>query len=108
PAISKYTNELSKTIWNKTNLNVDSSYERAILNQINHGLNEAYKIKVKLDEVLKSANNIDDYAKRSMYLKTDALPLMESARLIIDEIELNVDKNAWPVPSYGDILYSVK
>jgi glutamine synthetase type III len=33
---------------------------------------------------------------------------MEKARDIIDGIELDVDSKSWPVPSYGEILYSVK
>ena len=33
---------------------------------------------------------------------------MEDVRSIIDGIELDVDSKDWPVPSYGDLLYSVK
>ena len=43
-----------------------------------------------------------------MYFRNTILPLMEKARDIIDGIELDVDSKDWPVPSYGDLLYSVK
>ena len=43
-----------------------------------------------------------------MYYMEKVLPLMEEARDIIDSIEVDMDRKDWPVPSYGDLLYSVK
>jgi len=35
------------------------------------------------------------------------VPAMEALRMPIDELEGIVDKNAWPVPSYGDLVFEV-
>ena len=43
-----------------------------------------------------------------MYFRNNVLPVMEEAREIIDGIEIEIDSKDWPVPSYGDLLYSVK
>ena len=108
PALSSYTNKLAITINNKKSLNIDTSYENEVLNIINAGLIEAYNVKNTLNTRVINARTIVDFEKRGMYYRNEVLPLMEKARDIIDKLENNVDKKEWPVPSYGDLLYSVK
>ncbi|MBR6072576.1 MAG: glutamine synthetase III [Acholeplasmatales bacterium] len=108
PAISKYTKNLAETASLKKSLGVSDSYELEILNKISGELAKAYKVKLDLKLVLDGAKNISDCTELSMYYKNNVLPLMEEAREIIDSIELDVDSRDWPVPSYGDLLYSVK
>ena len=43
-----------------------------------------------------------------MYLKEKVLPKMEDLRTLVDSIEGDVDQNAWPVPSYGQLLFGVR
>ena len=108
PAISKYTKELADTIAAKEKVSVNSCYEKEILDKVNTGLNDAYATKLSLEKEVTSAAAITDFEKRSMYLKTNVLPLMEKVRDIIDSIEVLVDAKAWPVPTYGDLLYKVR
>ncbi|MCR5349968.1 MAG: glutamine synthetase III [Acholeplasmatales bacterium] len=108
PAISKYTKSLAETVALKNSLNVTSDYEKAILDKVSLDLVVAYNKKVELENALKKASTISDVEKLSMYYKTDILTLMEDVRSVIDEIETNVDGMAWPVPSYAELLYSVK
>ena len=35
------------------------------------------------------------------------VPAMEALRKPVDELEMIVDKNMWPMPSYGDLLFEV-
>ena len=108
PAISKYTKNLAETINLKKSLKVNDSYEYKLLNKITNGLNAAYDKKLELEDTLSKAKVISDCTKLSMYYREKILPLMEELRNIIDGIELDVDSKSWPVPSYGDLLYSVK
>ena len=34
-------------------------------------------------------------------------PAMAALRKPVDELELLVDKSAWPVPTYGDLMFEV-
>jgi glutamine synthetase len=35
------------------------------------------------------------------------LPAMDALRAPIDQLEMVVDSDFWPVPSYGDLMYNV-
>ncbi len=36
-----------------------------------------------------------------------AMPAMEALRRPVDELGMIVDKDIWPMPSYGDLLFDV-
>ena len=108
PAISKYTKSLAETVSLKKAIGVNESYELELLNKISNELANAYNTKLDLEKALEKTKDINDCTELSMYYRESILPLMEKARDIIDGIELDVDSKSWPVPSYGEILYSVK
>ena len=35
------------------------------------------------------------------------VPAMEALREPVDELEMLVDKEMWPMPSYGDLIFEV-
>ena len=37
----------------------------------------------------------------------DVVPAMEALRAPVDALEMIVDKEAWPMPSYGDLIFEV-
>jgi glutamine synthetase len=108
PAISKYTKNLAETVTLKKSIGVNAEYELELLNKISNELKAAYETKNELAAKLAKTSEISDCTELSMYFRNTILPLMEKARDIIDGIELDVDSKDWPVPSYGDLLYSVK
>jgi glutamine synthetase len=46
-------------------------------------------------------------AEQANYFRTVVFPAMSALRTPIDELELIVDKELWPVPTYGDLLFEV-
>ena len=107
PTISKYTNELANTIKLKNELGVDSTYEQKELAILSNGLKEAY-INVELLKDSLNTKPLDDEAKLSLYYRKEILPKMETIRDIIDSLEGHVSKEAWPYPTYGDLLFGVR
>jgi glutamine synthetase len=108
PAISDYTKKLAESLSIKKSLGVNTTYELELLIKISNGLQNAYDTKINLEKVLEHTKDIEDCTELSMYYREKVLPLMEEARDIIDSIEVDMDRKYWPVPSYGDLLYSVK
>ena len=107
PCVIKYMNNLAETINNikKASDKVDISVTEKLLIDTSKLLAEAkealenLKTKVKLADLEK--NNI----KKAFFYRNEIFPIMEALRRPIDELELLVDSNLWPVPTYGELMY---
>ena len=38
---------------------------------------------------------------------SEVVPAMEALRTPVDRLEMLVDKELWPMPSYGDLIFEV-
>ena len=54
-----------------------------------------------------SAGDIVGVDSHARYMREVIVPAMEELRKPIDELEMIVDKDLWPMPSYGDLLFEV-
>ena len=45
--------------------------------------------------------------ERARFYYFEVTPAMERLRAPVDRLEMIVDKEAWPMPSYGDLLFEV-
>ncbi|MBK5200397.1 MAG: glutamine synthetase III [Spirochaetaceae bacterium] len=90
--------KVSKVAFTKTQARID---EIATLNDELLGSIEA------LGAELSNAMDIEDSQEKSIYLLNKVLPLMDECRIISDKLELIVDSEYWPIPTYGELLYSV-
>ena len=45
--------------------------------------------------------------KRARFYYYEIVPAMKALRSPIDKLECIVDKDLWPIPSYGDLLYEL-
>ena len=44
---------------------------------------------------------------QATYYHTEVVPAMDALRAPVDKLEMIVDKEAWPMPSYGDLIFEV-
>ena len=58
------------------------------------------------DLVAKIPANIEG-RERAVYCREAIVPAMEALRRPVDELEMIVDKEMWPMPSYGDMIFEV-
>ena len=42
-----------------------------------------------------------------MFCREKVVKAMEELRKPVDELEMLVDKEMWPMPSYGDLIFEV-
>ena len=106
PSIVKYMNNLAETINNvkKASDKVDISVIEQSLIDISKLLSEAKQALEKLKTKLTLAVNEKDVVKKAMFYLKEIIPVMEALRRPIDELELLIDSNLWPVPSYGSLM----
>lgn len=49
----------------------------------------------------------DDETAEGVYYRDVVIPKMDALRAAVDEAETMTSSEYWPVPSYGDMLFSV-
>lgn len=59
----------------------------------------------ELNEGLKKAMSIADEYERACYYHSTLVPVLNEMRVVVDALELLVDKTVWPIPTYYDLLF---
>ena len=54
-----------------------------------------------------AAAGCEQTAQRAVYFREKVVPAMEALRKPVDQLEMMVAKDMWPMPSYGDLLFEV-
>ena len=105
PSVVYYTKELADTAIAVKEAGADASTQIELLNDVTAKLNEA---KAGLEDLKKATakdQSIDDNQEKAESYKSEVMAAMAELRKPVDELEMIVDKEVWPVPSYGDILF---
>lgn len=109
PAVIKYTKQLADSInaVKTAAAGTDVSVQTELLTKTSELLVKTKAALKKLQAVVAEANTKEDGAKMARYFRETVFPAMAELRAPIDELELIVDKELWPVPTYGDLLFEV-
>lgn len=109
PAVSRYSKELSDTCLSKCQLDaqMDVTYEKEMLTQINALLKEAYQACSELEEKTNVLHSIQDFAKAAFFVRDTILPCMDALRKPCDVLETMTDDKVWPFPTYGKLLFGI-
>lgn len=109
PAVIRYTTRLADSIIKlKTAVaDIEPYAQSSILIDVNEHLKSAKLALENLIKLMDSAGDIVGVDKHARYMREVIVPAMEELRKPIDELEMIVDKDLWPMPSYGDLLFEV-
>ena len=109
PAASSYAKELAETIeLKKTAGGVDDSYEADLLKKISTLTAKIYSGVQELEKAVDGAAKLSDAGKTALYYRNTVFAKMGDLRELVDELEGYVPACKWPVPSYAELLYSVR
>ena len=107
PAVIKYTKTLADTVLAVKEAGVDASVQAETLEEITVLLKEARAALARLEEVTAQAAAKEEGPVQANFYYDEVCPAMENLRRPIDKLEMIVDKEAWPMPSYGDLIFEV-
>ena len=107
PAIIKYTKTLADTVVAVKAAGVDASVQVETLTEVSVLLKEAKEALAALIKVTDEAATKEEGEEQAKFFKFTVFPAMEALRAPVDKLEMNVDKGAWPMPSYGDLMFEV-
>ena len=107
PAIIKYTKELADTVVAVKEAGADASVQAELLTEVSGLLAESKKALEALKVVTDQAAAMEEGEDQARFYHSDVVPAMEALRAPVDKLEMIVDKEAWPMPSYGDLMFEV-
>ena len=108
PAVSKYVGELSASVAARLAVlpTLDLSAEKDIIEKLSTLLSRTYLAYNELSRVENSAIKKRD-EDAAFYYKNSVIPKMDALRRVVDEMETLTAREAWPVPTYGDITFKI-
>ena len=107
PAIIKYTKDLADTVVAVKEAGADASVQAELLTEVSGLLAETKKALEALKVVADQAAAMEEGEDQARFYHFDVVPAMEALRIPVDTLEMIVDKEAWPMPSYGDLIFEV-
>ena len=107
PAFIKYTKTLADTVNSVKAAGADASVQMECLNEVTELMGEAKRALDELVKVTEEAAKKEEGAEQANFYHSDVFPAMEALRAPVDKLEMIVDKEAWPMPSYGDLIFEV-
>ena len=109
PAVLKYQNILASSINNikATNLDVDISANCERLNQVSEYFAEFSKKLKHLESIVEDANKpFESSFEKACYYRDFVCSGMNELRDLGDKLELCVDQDIWPFPTYEELLFN--
>ena len=118
PAVSRYSGELAEAASTKNKLlgSDVSKTEEVLISTLSCLCGELHGKTQELSSLLAEAEALqnedaakepaDAAAQRARHYCDQVIPMMESIRLTIDELEQNTASDFWPFPTYGELLFA--
>ena len=109
PAVISYVTTLADSINSITAACVSSdvSVQKNLLTKCSALLAKAQSALANLENVESLAAAKSEGQEQAMYFREVVFPAMTELRAPIDELEMIVDEEFWPVPTYGELLFEV-
>ncbi len=107
PAVIRYTKFLAEAVIAVKAAGDDALVQAELLGDVNGRLAAAKAALSDLNKAVSDAAAIEKSRDRAFYYRNVVKSAMEELRKPIDDLEMIVDKEVWPVPSYGELTFEV-
>ena len=107
PAINRYAAKLANGITAIKNVlpEGDTSFMKDKREKLVAGAAEINRQLEKLHELHYASLEVEDQQKRADMNAHEIIPVMDALRAAVDAMEIIVEREAWPVPTYNEILF---
>ena len=109
PAVVAYTTQLAKSLSAVRDAcpEADVSVQKELILETSDLLSEVKVARAALEEKAGIAAGISNSKERAYYCLENVTTAMKALRIPVDKLEMIVDKELWPFPSYGDLIFEV-
>ncbi len=107
PACINYTKSICDAVISKNTIGIDSSVEKNLASKLSSLTEGIVSSVTELENKLAEAQTLAEGLPMAKFYREEVLHVMEALRAYVDETELNVAEEAWPLPSYLTLLFTV-
>ena len=107
PAVVRYTKVLADTVNAVKAAGADASTQEEILREVSGKLSAMQTALKKLEKAEKEASAMADEKAQAFFYKDTVKVIMDELRAPADELEMIVDKEYWPIPTYGELMFEI-
>ncbi|MBO5474163.1 MAG: glutamine synthetase III [Lachnospiraceae bacterium] len=107
PAVIKYTRVLADTINAVKAAGADAGTQTDLLKVVSEKLAAMQAALTKLEKAEAEASAMEDVKAQAFFYKDTVKAAMEELRAPADELEMVVDKDIWPIPTYGELMFEI-
>ena len=107
PAVSAYTGDLANTVLAVKEAGATASTQVELLKKVDGLLTEAQAALETLQAETAKASAIEDVKAQAFYYKDTVKAAMDALRAPVDKLEMVVDSDIWPMPTYGELMFEV-
>lgn len=107
PAVVRYTKSLADTVIAVKGAGADASVQAKLLDQVSSGLAQTKTALEKLQKAVEKAGAMQEGKEQAFFYKNVVCTAMEDLRKPVDGLEMIVEKEAWPYPTYADLMFEV-
>ena len=107
PAVVRYTKVLADTVNAVKTAGADAATQDEMLQVVGEKLTAMQTALEKLKKAEKEASAMEDAKAQAFFYKDTVRAAMDELRAPADELEMMVDKNIWPIPTYGELMFEI-
>ncbi len=107
PAGIEYATFLGNSVARLKDASLSAPVQEDLLNKVSASLASVYKNRAKLEGAVARARKISDTVKQAVAYRDKVFSAIQALRVDIDELELLVPADLWPVPTYTDLLFKL-
>lgn len=108
PAVIKYKGSVANSLNSIKEIGGDTSVEQELLNNITENVKLFYQNLKILEQETEKAHHLQcSNQEQALFYRNHVAKAMEELRKPADELEMLVDENIWPFPTYGELLFNI-
>lgn len=107
PACISYTKSVCDAAVSKIAVGISASVEKNLASKLSSLTEGIVNAVDTLDEKVIAAQGQEEGEPMARFYRNEVFSQMQTLRAIVDETEMCVSSDIWPLPSYSDLLFSI-
>jgi glutamine synthetase len=105
PAALDYQNKIISAVSGLSAAGINSASQKKLLQELAGEIDKLYNSLGDLEKVIAKAQDTHDELKKTEFIASKVVPVMNEVRLHCDTLETLVPDSEWPLPKYRELLF---